>query len=73
MKIIFWERTLGSNFPEFYSQIEVLETQKNLAAAAGGTFTVGDIEISFSESVHDNGWWAKKPGQPGRCRVTIEM
>lgn len=73
MKIIFWERTVGSKFPDFNAEIEILAVETNLIAAAGGTFTVEGMEISFSESVHDNGWWAKTHGQHGRCRVTIEM
>jgi hypothetical protein len=70
--ITFWERTIGANFPPYMSSITL--KNENVQNAKNWTpFEQDGLKFDFDDSVHANGCWATKPGEPGQCKVYIDF
>jgi hypothetical protein len=71
-EIVFWERSIGADFPPFTSSIplraENIEKAKNWRP-----FSQDGFMFDFSEEVHSNGCWATKPDKSGQCKVSFHI
>lgn len=71
MKITFGDRDFQwESCPKMFEAWN-LDDENFEAVITGKDFEQSNLKFSFSESVHNNGWWANLPNTEYWCKVDI--
>lgn len=71
IKITFWHRSAGYDWPPYMTTLEFDYERPRCDPYMCG-FEAGGYSFEYDESVTSNGWWARRPGYEGSCRIFIK-